>query len=239
MEGQPECIRCGVIFAKLTPEDFGQPPQEKEIKAEDAVPLPGWTDRIKTCLFGAGEEENPFFWAGRVLVYLIIFIWGWKFIATPMASDYFARAFLHGVNLAFHEAGHVIFGFFGHFLGVFGGSLGQIVMPLICLGAFLFYRNPFAASVALWWTGQSFMDIAPYINDARALVLPLLGGNIGSDNPDFHDWHHLLRDMGLLPYDHMLAVSSNRIGCLLMIVSFAWGGYLLYRQYKTIRLGKT
>ena len=237
-EGRIECIQCGVIFAKLTPEDFGRIPPDMEIKAEDVTPEPGWADRIKTCLLGSNREEDPFFWAGRVLAYLIILIWGWKFISTPMASDYFAQTFLHGVNLAFHEAGHVIFGFFGRFIGVFGGSLGQVVMPVICLGAFLFYRNPFAASVALWWTGQNFMDLAPYINDARALVLPLLGGNIGSDNPDFHDWHHLLRDLGWLPYDHTLAVISNRIGTLLMIVSFVWGGYLLYRQYKTIRLGK-
>lgn len=81
------------------------------------------------------------------------------------------------------------------------------------------------------------MDLAPYINDARALQLPLLGGNIGSDNPDFHDWHHLLRDLECLKYDHTLAVFSNRIGALLMIVSLAWGGYLLYRQYKIIRFG--
>jgi hypothetical protein len=106
------------------------------------------------------------------------------------------------------------------------------------MGTFLFYRNPFAAAVTLWWTGQSFMDIAPYINDARALQLPLLGGNIGSDNPDFHDWHHLLRDLGWLKYDHTLALSSNYFGILLMIVSFIWAGYLLCRQYQAIHLDK-
>jgi hypothetical protein len=233
-----ECKHCGVIFAKLTQEDFGDSPMEIEIKASDPTPKARWADTIKAYILVSDQEENPFFWAGRILTYLIILIWGWKFITTPMAGDYFAQTFLHGVNLAFHEAGHVIFGIFGHFLGVFGGSLGQIVMPLICMGTFLFYRNPFAASVTLWWTGQNFMDLAPYINDARALQLPLIGGNIGSDNPDFHDWHHLLRDLGWLKYDHTLAVLSNHIGILLMILSFVWGGYLLYRQYKTIRLGK-
>jgi hypothetical protein len=228
---------CGVIFAKLTQEDFGHDPIEVKIKVSDPAPEAGWANTIKAYLLVSGQEENTFFWAGRILAYLIILIWGWKFIATPMASDYFAQTFLHGVNLAFHEAGHVIFSFFGRFLGVFGGTLGQILMPLICMGTFLFYRNPFAASVALWWTGQNFMDIAPYINDARALQLPLIGGNIGSDNPDFHDWHHLMRDMGWLKYDHTLAVFSNHTGVLIMIVSFVWGGYLLYRQYKTISLG--
>jgi hypothetical protein len=233
-----ECKRCGVIFAKLTPEDFLPAPEVMEMEAAEPPQKAGWFNTLKVYLVGSGEEENPFFWAGRILLYLIILIWGWKFMATPMASDYFAQTFLHGVNLAFHEAGHVIFGFFGNFIGVFGGTLGQLVMPLICLGTFLFYRNPFAAAVALWWTAESFMDIAPYINDARLLQLPLLGGNIGADNPDFHDWHHLLRDLGWLQYDHSLAVFSNHTGVLLMFTSLVWGGYLLYRQYKSIRLDK-
>jgi hypothetical protein len=237
-EEKLECMRCGVIFAKLTPEDFGHSPPATEIKESDQAPEAGHANMIKTHLLVSDQEENHLIWAGRLLVYLIILFWGWKFIVTPMDSDYFARTFLHGVNLAFHEAGHIIFGLFGRFLGVFGGSLGQILMPLICMGAFLFHRNPFAASVALWWTGQSFMDLAPYINDAQALQLPLLGGNIGSDNPDFHDWHHLLRDLGWLKYDHTLAVVSNHLGVLLITVSFVWGGYLLYSQYKTIHLGK-
>lgn len=236
-EGNPECIRCGVIFAKLTPEDYAPAPQMvKEGSNFSRKNNPAST--LKSRLFGSGEEENPFFWAGRIVVYLIILIWGWKFMATPLASNYFAQTFWHGVNLVFHEAGHVIFGFFGSFLGVFGGTLGQILMPLICMGAFLFYHNPFAASVTLWWTAESFLDIAPYINDARALQLPLLGGNIGADNPDFHDWHHLLRDLGWLRYDHLLAVFAHRIGVLLMLISLVWGGYLLYRQYKSIHLDK-
>jgi hypothetical protein len=40
-------------------------------------------------------------------------------------------AFLHGVNLVFHEAGHVIFGFLGEFIAVAGGSLNQVLIPAI------------------------------------------------------------------------------------------------------------
>ncbi len=46
-------------------------------------------------------------------------------------------AFLHGVNLVFHEAGHLIFGFFGQFVGVLGGSLNQVLIPAICVVAFV------------------------------------------------------------------------------------------------------
>ena len=38
--------------------------------------------------------------------------------------------FLDGVNLAFHEAGHLFFAFFGQTLQFLGGTLGQLLFPL-------------------------------------------------------------------------------------------------------------
>ena len=37
-----ECLRCGVIFAKLTQEDFGHVQIEIKIKASDPTPKAGW-----------------------------------------------------------------------------------------------------------------------------------------------------------------------------------------------------
>ena len=80
------------------------------------------------------------------------------------------------------------------------------------------------------------MDMAPYINDARSLSLPLLGGNTGYSSPyGFHDWEFILTELGLANYDHFLAGCSRVIGTLLMITSFVWGGYLLVKQYKYLR----
>ena len=65
-----------------------------------------------------------------------------------------------------------------------GGSLGQLLMPLICLIVFLIKtKDAFAVSVSLWWFGENFMDLASYINDARARKLMLLGGNTGRNAP--------------------------------------------------------
>lgn len=38
---------------------------------------------------------------------------------------------LDHANLAFHEAGHVFFGFLGSTLGLYGGTLGQLVFPVL------------------------------------------------------------------------------------------------------------
>jgi len=44
-------------------------------------------------------------------------------------------------------------------------------VPIACLVAFWRRRDRFGAAVAVWWAGQNLVDLAPYINDARALQL--------------------------------------------------------------------
>ena len=48
-------------------------------------------------------------------------------------------------------------------------------------------RTRVANVAAIWWMGQSLTDVAPYINDARALQLVLLGGRTGAE-VEGHDW---------------------------------------------------
>ncbi len=189
---------------------------------------------IKDFLFSVEEKINPFVFAGRAFVFLITIIWGFKYIAHSVSSNYAGEAFLHCVSVPFHEAGHIIFSILGDFMGVLGGSLLQILIPVICMGAFLKQNDVFGASVSLWWTGQNFVDCAPYINDARAQELMLLGGVTGQDVPGIHDWNNILGTLGLLKLDHFIAGTSHWFGILLMIVALLWGGLLLLLQWKNI-----
>lgn len=192
-------------------------------------------ERTKSLLFDVEPAANPFSLFGRTILLLVLLIWGWQFISTPMEMNYAGESFLHLVNLAFHEAGHIIFSPFGRFLQVLGGTLGQILMPCVCLGVFLLKnRDPVAASVALWWVGQNFLDIAPYVNDARALELVLLGGVTGKEVDGYHDWQNILGTLGWLEYDHTIATLSYRFGSALMILAVAWGAYVLSRQYRSL-----
>ena len=109
--------------------------------------------------------------------------------------------------------------------------------PLILAGRCLVFliktRDTFAAAFALWWFGENFLDLAPYINDARSLTLPLLGGNTGRTSPyGFHDWEFILKETGWIKHDHVLAHSTHTLGCLLMIFALVWAGYILYKQYR-------
>lgn len=183
--------------------------------------------------FHVPERVNPLAFIGRSLLFLIIVIWGIKFICAPMGSYHDAStSFMHMINLPFHEAGHVIFRPFPPLMTSFGGTLAQMLVPLICLFTFLFKsKDPFGASVALWWFGENFLDIAPYIDDARSLTLPLIGGNFGYSSPyGFHDWEFILTELNMLRYDHSIAKTCLWIGAIVMILSFLWGGFVLFMQ---------
>jgi hypothetical protein len=171
---------------------------------------------------------------GRATVFLLLVWWGRTFILTPLETNYTGESVLHLINLPFHEAGHLIFMPFGRFMMFLGGSAGQVLMPLICLGTFLIKtRDPFGASVCLWWMAESIMDVAPYINDARDMDLMLLGGVTGKET-DGHDWNNILAMLGWLEYDHRLAHLAYNVGIVLMLASFAWGGWLLLRHYRRL-----
>jgi hypothetical protein len=233
-----ECTRCGIVFAKyrrrpeITPETGASPANQAEAAA-------GPEEIIKELLFYVKPETNPLIFAGRALFFLMTLIWGLKFIFTPVSSNAVMGSFWHLVNLPFHEFGHIVFRPFGRLMTSLGGSIAQVCLPLICLAVFLIKtRDAFAASFALWWTGQNFMDLAPYINDARSLTLPLLGGNTGRTAPyGFHDWEFILKETGLIRWDHALAHSAHILGTVLMLGAFAWGGGILFKQYKNIDRG--
>lgn len=226
-DGAVECVTCGIIFAKYRP---GMA-RVCGSSTSPSVAHSRWLLTAKHWLIESDTTTDSITFYGRATLLVVLVWWGWKFITTPLETNYTGESFLHLINLPFHEAGHVIFIPFGRFMTILGGTLGQLLMPMICLGTFLIKtRDPFGAAVALWWTAESLMDIAPYINDARALDLMLIGGVTGKET-DGHDWNNILTMLGLLEWDHRLAHLTYNVGILLMLGSFLWGGVLLRRHY--------
>lgn len=228
-------MRCGIVFAKFYKMKAAEAERGSIPACSHAEPTLS-AKPVKKLLFYVEPHTNPFFLTGRSLVLLVLAVWGAVFILTPLETNYSGNSFWHLINLPFHEAGHIFFRPFGAFLMSLGGTLGQLLMPAICFSVFLFKsRDTFGASVCLWWTGESFMDIAPYINDARNLQLMLLGGVTGREaRYGYHDWEFILGELGLLKQDHLLAWFSYKLGSLLMILALVWGAYLLFRQYKNL-----
>jgi len=100
-------------------------------------------------------------------------------------------AFIHMIDLVFHEAGHPIFGLFGRFLGALGGSLNQVLIPAICTGYFLWHGRLAAAAVMLFWVGENVVDVGIYAADGRDMKLPLLVEGLT------HDWNWILSELSL------------------------------------------
>lgn len=238
-----ECPRCGVIYAKwrphVVPLALEPPPPENYIREEaflDEDEPPASLARQILSLFVTVRNVSSAELAGHAVVYLIFFLWGWKFVFTEYRGTSMAGSFMHNIDLVFHEAGHILFRPFGDFMSVLGGSLTQLLVPLLIIVAFLVKnRDPFGASIGLWWLGQSFKDLAPYIHDAKELTLPLLGGITGADNPHYHDWRNILSRLGMLDWAYTLGWWANLTGVALMIGFMIWGGYALAEEYRNLK----
>jgi hypothetical protein len=152
--------------------------------------------------------------AGRGLGLVILLILTWKVLAQGLSlqgGD--VLGFIHGIDLVFHEAGHVIFGFFGEFLAVLGGSVTQVLMPVIATAAFLRTRQWSSAAVTLFWTGQALTDVAIYAADGRAQAMPLLAEGL------IHDWNYILGRLGLLQSAETIGRAIFGLGALTMLAA--------------------
>jgi len=166
---------------------------------------------------------------GRIALIAVLVILTIRFALSPLGRAA-VGSFLHLPNLVFHEAGHVVFLPFGRFMNVLGGSLLQLVVPVVCATAFLYqHGNRFACAVSVWWAGESLVDLAPYIADARALQLPLIGGRTGAE-VEGHDWEYLLTRLGVMPWDVALGRVAHFTGIVVMIAALAWAIVLIIQR---------
>ncbi|MEQ1635539.1 MAG: zinc ribbon domain-containing protein [Methylococcales bacterium] len=238
---QEICPACGIVFAKY----FKYHPLKnaEHGSVSDAIityNTPQEKQFVLNWLYDDVYQNSQGYFIGRCVLLLGLSLWSCWLIVKGMNSQAINESWLHLVNFPFHEAGHIVFRPFGQFITSLGGTLGQLLMPLICMFTLLTKtRDPFGATVAMWWFGENFLDIAPYVNDARAGEMPLLGGNFGHSAPyGFHDWNYLLDESGLLKYDHVLAGLACLLGSLLMLMALGLAILILQRQRQSLNNGQ-
>ena len=158
-----------------------------------------------------------------------------KTVIAVIASIYFLwcaydpsnAVFMHLINTPIHEAGHVFFRILGEFMGIAGGSLFQIIVPMVFCGYFVWHKKPFSAAIVLFWVGNNFLDVYVYANDAVVMQLPLLSGITGSEG-GFHDWNYLLTETGLINSTPTVAKIIRFTGTI--IICCAIFGSIFYAQ---------
>ncbi|MCA9357172.1 hypothetical protein H6784_05430 [Candidatus Nomurabacteria bacterium] len=128
--------------------------------------------------------------------------------------------FIQNVNLIFHEAGHVVFMFFGNFMHTFGGSLLEMLIPSLVTLHFYRSKQLFSAACTSWWMATAFLSVSIYAGDARERLLPLITRDIST-----HDWFNILVSFNLLEYDDL-------IGYIFWCLSLLSVGLIVYFLYR-------
>jgi hypothetical protein len=139
------------------------------------------------------------------------------------ALDVTEPRFLDRVDLVIHEAGHMLFSWFGEFLQVLGGTMGQLFVPAAFTVYFHLRREFFSSGMTFFWFGQNLFNISGYIKDAQAMALPLV--SVGGGEDTIHDWNYLLSALGLLRWDQAIGNLVYLLGLFAIITSVAWGLY--------------
>jgi hypothetical protein len=135
--------------------------------------------------------------------------------------------FIDPANLVVHEGGHLLFGWFGPTLGLWGGTILQWLVPLLLAAYFFTQRQTTAFIFCGFFFFENWLYTATYMADARAMVLPL----VTAGDSDFieHDWHAIFSSLGVLPYDTKIAAMVSLLGWCGMLATVA---FLVRRSLK-------
>lgn len=225
-----DCVACGVILAKARPFAIELAAAELAADGESGEPDQRLAARLLRFVSEDYDVEN-YVTRFRIIGLAWLTWWTWQFASARVIENVAGRSFLHLINLPFHEAGHILFIPLGQFMMVLGGSLFQVIVPASLTIVFLTkHRDVFGASMTWWWMGENFVDLAPYIDDARRLQLVLIGGKTGAE-VEGHDWERILTTLGWLHLDHTLGRLAHAFGVIVMVSALVWALYLIVTQW--------
>ncbi len=132
-------------------------------------------------------------------------------------------------NLLIHEGGHGVFSIFPKFIYTLGGTLMQIILPLIFLYYFFSNQKKIGVQLSLLWLGQNFFNIGVYAGDAIERKIPLLGGN-----KVYHDWTYMLQEVNLLLHAKEVGYFFFGLGVVVFIVALLVP--LFWKEYETSKI---
>ena len=142
-------------------------------------------------------------------------------------------SFLDLVDLPIHETGHLLFRPFGEFMMIAGGSLFQVIMPVVFVGYFVWYERYYSAAIVLFWVGQSILNVFVYAADAVVMQIVLTSGLTGSEG-GLHDWNYLLTATNLINSTKTVAELIRFLGTLTIIAAGILSVcYSIYPQNET------
>lgn len=135
---------------------------------------------------------------------------------------------LDNVHLPIHEAGHLLFSYFGRTLHLWGGTILQLLVPALLALYFAAQSQLLGTTFCLFAFFHSLTGVATYMSDAIARELPLVTVGAVADESD-HDWYNIFTQLGILPHAIQIGSATRLLawcGLVGTVVWFTWR----YRQ---------
>jgi hypothetical protein len=188
------------------------------LEAAPRAAEPTWFDEL---IDDAAEWARGRMWIPRALLLVYLVYADIRFLRDPMSGTLFS-----GITLAFHEMGHLVFSWAGHFICALMGSGFQLLIPIVVV--LYFWRQPdyFGMAVGAFWLSFSMFELATYVGDARAMELPLVGF---TSDPE-HDWNYLLGVLHMLPLDRFFAFLLRLGAAAIGLGSLTFAVWLLWQM---------
>jgi hypothetical protein len=155
---------------------------------------------------------------------LLIAVWGWFALVEGDQTPVFVY-----LNIAVHEAGHVLFRPFGELTMLLMGSGFEVLFPFAVGAYFLLRTRDLVSTAVAWgWAASALASAATYVGDADDGRLALLGAT-GPDAAG--DWERIL---GVEFFDKVYL--ADRIAGVVRTVGFVlWGVALCLAVWAIVR----
>jgi hypothetical protein len=128
---------------------------------------------------------------------------------------------LDNVHLPIHEGGHLLFGWLGETLGLWGGTLLQLLVPALLAVSFAVRRDLPGTTFCAFGFFHSLTGVAAYMADALRQELPLVTVGAIADETQ-HDWVRIFSRLGLLPHAIQIGNFTRLVAWAGMLASVAW-----------------
>src|SRR5258708_28573632 len=177
--------------------------------------------------FGEGKAIAGYGGIGWLCFYLLFLVYA--------AADRTGFLFLDYANLMIHECGHPLFSGFGYTMMMMGGTLAELIVPLLCAAYFFWRREISRFAFCAFWFFENFPYIGTYMADARAQELPLVGSGD-------HYWASVFGQWGWLAQDQKIGGATRAmggIGMLSVMGWLAWRAYLIAQADQRARVEQT
>jgi hypothetical protein len=153
-----------------------------------------------------------------------------------LALNFRGLTLLDNVHLPIHEGGHLLFGYLGETLGLWGGTMFQLLVPALLAASFAVRRELPGTAFCVVAFFHSLTGVATYMIDALRLELPLVTVGAVADESQ-HDWVNIFTRLGVLPHAIQIGNTVRLIAWVGMLGTVAWFGWRCLHQCEETQAG--